>query len=74
MWRRQWERPPHCLPVGLFTSQILCAAIDLSSQTYANAEGTFVDLGDNVCGCAYDMRDCKAIASDLKPPEPPGVL
>ena len=60
--------------IELERSRILCAAIDLSSQTYANAEGTFVDLGDNVCGCAYDMRDCKAIASDLKPPEPPGVL
>ena len=32
------------------------------------------DLGDNVCGCDDDTRDCKAIASELEPPTPPGDL
>lgn len=50
--------------------QLECNPIDLDGERFQQADYSFDDLGNNVCGCGGTPSDCQVISSDLVPPDP----
>jgi hypothetical protein len=47
-----------------------CNAIDLATHSGGATEAKFEDGGGIVCGCAGQVVECKALGTDVSPPEP----
>jgi hypothetical protein len=55
--------------VELRGTSLVCNEIDLATQAGFGGEPTLVDLGGNDCGCQVEAKVCKALSSELAPPE-----
>lgn len=53
----------------LGSSTMDCNTIDIDTETLFGYESTSIDLGGNVCGCKDERWPCKAVSSQLEPPE-----
>jgi hypothetical protein len=54
--------------IALGASVLHCNLIDLCAQHFLASEPSFVDLGDNMCGCGAETTACQLISSNLEPP------
>jgi hypothetical protein len=52
-------------------SRFDCNAVHLDGEPTMLADFTFVDVGDNVCGCAGEVVACKVASTNLLPPAAP---
>ncbi|MBW2458738.1 MAG: hypothetical protein JRI68_29840 [Deltaproteobacteria bacterium] len=59
--------------VQLGTTAFECNPIHINTERYGGGEPTLVDLGGNACGCDGEVVDCKALSTQLEPPEPPAA-
>jgi hypothetical protein len=50
-------------------SQLECNPIHMNGQQWAGAF-SFENRGDNACGCAGEMVECKVLSAELSPPTP----
>ena len=58
-------------PMSLASSTVACNAVDLNGENDGPVEFTFIDEGNNRCGCdPYTV--CKVLSTGLEPPPPIG--
>lgn len=54
------------------TSELECNTIALDGEPFSDLAPTFLDAGDNTCGCKGAKEPCKVLTSELEPPSPSG--
>lgn len=57
------------LAVG--TTHLTCHDFDLTADAYADSEGAFTDMGNNLCGCPTPEEPCHLAKVGLQPPGSP---
>jgi len=55
--------------LDLGTTDLFCNAIDLNGSALGDNPFSFVDAGENRCGCEADESECKLQAAELEPPQ-----
>jgi hypothetical protein len=59
--------------VQLGTTAFVCNPIHINTEFCGGTEPGLIDLGGNACGCDGAVVDCKALSSQLEPPESPAA-
>jgi len=54
--------------LSLAQTAINCAAFELHGENYEQAEFSFVDGGNNLCGCPVAEGECRVASTALQPP------